>query len=635
MSAPPSTLSAIADSELKRIIDAIGLPVFVVNVGAGGSFRYAALNARHEQATGIAHEDVCGRTPQEVFGAEEARQLRRNYQRCIERRREIEYDEALHFRAELSYWHTVLAPIFDHQGRIVRILGTATPTSEKRRDQQALRYQNLLLSAQQETTPDGILVVDEQGRARTWNRRHLEIWQVDETLMQCADPARRIARFAHRVKDPDTFLEQVLHLYQHLEVSEAGREVEMADGRILERYTRGLEDESGRYWGRIWFFRDITARKMMGDALRQSEERFRQIAQHLHHEIFWMASPDGQSILYVSPIYEEIWGQPCAHLYDAPLSWLDAVIDGDARRIRRLLRRPITRHVDAQFRIRRGDGEERWIHLRAFPIRNRSGRVYRIGGVAEDITARRLAEEQAKRHQADLAHIARVSMAGELASGLAHELNQPLAAVVSYAQAGARMARQGSDPEMLSQTLEKIARQGLRAGEMIHRLRRLVRKSGPEKHPLDLNQLIRNVTALAEVTAQRHDVEIRLLLAYRLPLVKADSIQIEQVLFNLIQNGIDATASRRDRPRRLLIRSAHPAPQSVEVSVADTGPGLASELIGDSLFEPFITTKPEGMGLGLSISRTIIEAHSGRMQAANLPEGGARVTFTLPVLNGD
>jgi len=630
----PSVLSAAEGDELRRVIDAIGLPVFVVNVKPDGEFTYAALNARHERDTGIAQHTVYGLTPEDLFDADEARQIRNNYARCLRLHREIEYEEALHFPTGLSYWHTVLSPVFDDGGHIVRLLGTALPITQTRRTEEALRYQNVLLTTQQETTPDGILVVDQNGQVRSWNRQYLEIWHIDENLMTSVDNTHRLRIVAQRAQDPTAFLERALHLYRHLDESETGVEIALADGRSVERHSRGLEDENGRYWGRIWFFRDITARKAVENALRESEERFRQMAEHIHHEIFWMMSPNGQRLLYVSPAYEEIWGRPCGQLYTAPRSWLDAIVAEDRARMQRVARRRVNREFDEQFRIVRPDGGERWIHMRGFPIHSEDGRVYRIAGVAEDITPRRQAEEQAKRHQAELAHIGRLSLAGELASGLAHELNQPLAAMVSYAQAGARMARNGNDPTALIETLDKIAYQGLRAGDIIHRLRRLIRKSEPEKRAVNLNRLARYVSALAEVTARQHGVNIKLKPGPGLPLVYADSIQIEQVIFNLIQNGIDAIALANPKTRLVSIHTSRAGANAVQARVADTGPGLAPELDGDALFDPFFTTKPHGMGLGLSISRSIVTAHGGTLEARNDGNGGAVFAFTLPAVTG-
>ncbi len=266
------------------------------------------------------------------------------------------------------------------------------------------------------------------------------------------------------------------------------------------------------------------------------------------------------------------------------------------------------------------------------PIRDETGRAQGAVVVFRDISERLRAEEDARQHQADLAHMARLSTMGEMASGIAHELNQPLAAIVTNSQACVRMLESGlTDTDRLEDVLERIAGQADRAANIIRQLRRFVRKEEPERTRIDISRLIDGVVVLFEPEARKAGVELRLKLAEDLPRVPAQHIQIEQVILNLCRNAIEAMADLAPGlPRLLTVATAREGSGEVSVSVQDTGPGLLPE-VRDRLFDPFVTTKSKGMGLGLSISLGIIEAHRGRLHAHNGSRGGAMFRFVLPV----
>jgi C4-dicarboxylate-specific signal transduction histidine kinase len=219
---------------------------------------------------------------------------------------------------------------------------------------------------------------------------------------------------------------------------------------------------------------------------------------------------------------------------------------------------------------------------------------------------------------------------GEMTASIAHEINQPIAAVITNANAGVRwLGAQQPDLNEVRQALGRIVRDGTRAGEVIGRIRAHVKKMPPRRELLDINEAIREAIALTQTETQRNAVRLQSRLADDLPLVSADRVQLQQVMINLIINAVEAMAGAGDGPRELTIVSGIDDANDVAAEVQDTGPGLDPEKL-DRLFQSFYTTKPEGIGMGLAISRSIVEAHGGRLSAAANQPHGAVFRFTLP-----
>lgn len=241
------------------------------------------------------------------------------------------------------------------------------------------------------------------------------------------------------------------------------------------------------------------------------------------------------------------------------------------------------------------------------------------------------AQDTVRQHQADLAHVARLNTMGEMASGIAHELNQPLAAVTNYAGACQRMIQAGDiPPERLLQPLGGILAQAKRASEIIRRLRAFVRKQQPHKTEVNLDELIHDAVMLTQNTARQCGVQLLLDLGH-VPTIRVDAIQIEQVILNIVQNGIDAMRAIVSHNRQLVIHSSLNAEGHVQIDISDTGQGMDDSL-KQSVFDAFVTTKGDaGMGIGLSLCRSIIEAHGGRLWVESLPGQGATFSFTLPL----
>lgn len=281
---------------------------------------------------------------------------------------------------------------------------------------------------------------------------------------------------------------------------------------------------------------------------------------------------------------------------------------------------------------------------------HRSGRVLRLELTANyveyagramnclfirDVSRRKAEEERARAHQAELAHVARLATLGELAAGIAHELNQPLSAVVTFAEACLTRLQSGAaDPAELLSDLQDIIAQGQRAGDIIHRLRGFVRRRQTQAAAVDPNTVVRDVLALLRAELRLSQVEVRVELGRELPPVLADRIQIEQVLVNLLRNAIEALTAADGPTREIVISTRRADGARLEFAVADNGPGLRSEE-ADRVGEPFFTTKERGLGLGLSISNSIVEAHGGKLWAEANPGGGAVFHFTLPLATSD
>jgi len=419
-----------------------------------------------------------------------------------------------------------------------------------------------------------------------------------------------------------------------------------ADDRLARNLARALEAQSERASllarTRARCKIEIARRKLVERTLRDTEERFCQLVEY-GDDVFWLAEPDLRRILYVSPSYERIWGRPFRRLYTHPEDWLDAIHEDDRQRVREAFAATaIKGHGDEEYRVVRPDGTVRWVHDRRLPIRDGRGAVCRIAGIAGDITERKQREEaltrQVREQQAQLAHAQRLGTMGEIASLLAHELSQPLAAIANYVTGCVRQLRSrvGRRADLL-EMMEEAAAEALRGGEIIRHLWDFVHKRTPEREPADVNQLVRDVTRLIGVEADEKGIAIHLDLSVDLPRVEVDRVQVEQVLVNLIRNGLEAMHESDPETASLTVRTtmAGPdSPDSIEISVRDHGGGLPADLV-DAVFAPFVTTKPNGLGMGLSISRSIAEAHGGRVWLTADSNGATTARFTLPVVAGD
>ena len=347
--------------------------------------------------------------------------------------------------------------------------------------------------------------------------------------------------------------------------------------------------------------------------------------------ILWRADARTFQTTFVSKEAEKILGYPLESWVKVPGFWRDHIHPDDRERVESLSSQAIQEHRrhDFEYRMVVADGRTVWLR-NIVNVLVENGEPTELVGVTVDITPRKRAEFEADDLRRQLSYAGRVTSLGELAATLAHELNQPLGAIASNAEAlQVFMARVPPAVDRIPPILDDIVRDARRAGGVLHRIRTLLQKQVVERQPLDLARLVDEVVGLTRSYALARQIALAVDVEPGLPAPRGDAVEIQQVLINLMFNAMDAVMDRPPRERRIGVRVVSRAPV-VEVSVSDTGTGIPDGAAA-RLFDAFFTTKPEGMGMGLPICRTIIQSHGGDIRAENNPAGGATLRFTLPV----
>ncbi|MEI9976772.1 MAG: PAS domain-containing protein [Ignavibacteriota bacterium] len=389
-----------------------------------------------------------------------------------------------------------------------------------------------------------------------------------------------------------------------------------------------LRDPDGKVLRWYNLLTDIEDRKHAEQALRASEHHLRLIAETIP-VLVWRTRPDGE-IDYVNRRVLEYTGKPLEDFGDS--GWLRLLHPDDVDSTLRLWQHNTqTGHShQVAYRLRRADGVYRWFDVRGEPLRDGEGRVVQWYGICIDVEDSKRTEEALRSTQERLSVASQVATVGELAASIAHEVNQPLSAVVSNGNACLRwLSAQPPNMAKAVEAAERIVRDGKDAGEVVRRIRALFKRAAHEEVPLDLNEVIGEVLGLLRGEIVKRRVQVETELTRNLPPVIGDRVQLQQLILNLLLNGIEAMDPVRDHPKTLLIRTGRDGEDNALVEIRDSGVGLKDP---EAIFDAFFTTKENGMGMGLAICRTIVRAHNGRLWAATGEGPGATFCFTLPLL---
>jgi two-component system sensor kinase FixL len=388
-------------------------------------------------------------------------------------------------------------------------------------------------------------------------------------------------------------------------------------------------DADGAFEGYVGSCIDITDQKRVEEALRESEASLRVLLESTS-AIPWVADAQSWRITYVGPQATKLLGYPVDAWYEDGF-WSDHIHPEDREAAIAFCLEHSARDTDfeLEYRMLAADGHNVRLHdVVNVVAENGTPKVLR--GFLIDVTARRQAEEESRSLREQLVRVGRVSLMGELAASIAHEVNQPLCAIVSNAQAAQRLlAGEGFDLDEARLALQDIIQDGQRASAVISRIRGFLQQAPPKHAPLDVNDLIREVSALVRSEMARKGVALKLELAAELPPVLGDRVQLQQVILNLLTNGADAQDGAGREAPELVVRSAVDEAGAVTVAVQDFGVGLDPQTI-DRIFDAFVTAKPGHLGMGLAICKSLIAAHGGRIWASRNAGAGTTFRFTLP-----
>jgi PAS domain S-box-containing protein len=516
-------------------------------------------------------------------------------------------------------------PWRDERGNIVKWYGSHTDIEDRKQAEQARRRTEAYLSHAQRLSRVGSFGWTPSTGEIHWSEESFRIFEFDS----CVRPT--IEFILQRVHPEDVSLvRQAIDV-----VSEGERDLDfthrllMPDGSVKHVHvlSHAVRDASG-VMEVVGALMDVTAVKAAQDALRENEQRFRDYAETAS-DWLWESGPDHR-FTHISSRLKAAGYDPVGAI--GRTRWESAACIEEEAEEWQSHRATLDAHQPFRsftYRLARGDGSFLYVSTSGRPRFDVDGNFLGYRGAATDITAEvraSQAEEALNEARAELSHVTRVTTLGELAASIAHEVNQPLAAIVTNADASLRWLDRGRTEEA-RRSLERIISDADRASAVIHRTRQLSKKADPEKAHIEINDVINDAMLLIQSEAASHDVSLQLELASGLPTVFGDRVQLQQVIINLVMNGIEAMAGLTNA-RELLIRSGQCEADQVVVAVTDVGAGIDPQ-ITNKLFNAFFTTKPNGMGMGLSICRSIIEAHEGRLWASRNSGPGTTFHFKL------
>jgi len=527
-------------------------------------------------------------------------------------------------------WHLNRAvALRDAEGKILRFVGTCTDIEDLKQSEDNLRRAEEKTRLIIDTALDAVITMDAKGTITSWNKQAEVVfgWSNREAIGQ--QMSGMIIPEQHRMAHE--------HGLRHFLATGEGpilrRRIEItAVRRSGVEFPVELEISPvrlGQDWVFSAFIRDITDSKLAEEKLRESELNLRQMTETIP-EMLWSATPEG-AVDYCNTRVLDYSGFSAEEVMSN--SWTKLLHPDDVDQTLRTWTSCVASGAPYRVEVRifhAADRTYRWCVTSALPLLDQQGRILKWYGTVVDMHDWKRAQEELRNTQAELAHMTRVMTIGALTASIAHEINQPLVGIITNASTGLRMlAAEPPNIEGARETARRTIRDGNRASEVITRLRALFSKNAPTTEAVDLNEATREVIALSLGELQKSRVILRLELADDLPPVKGDRVQLQQVIMNLLRNASDAMSGVDDRPRQLVIKTGPEGADRVCLTVQDTGLGFDPQAM-DRLFEAFYTTKNDGMGIGLSVSRSIIEGHQGRLWATLNDGPGATFSFSIP-----
>ena len=608
---------AKSEAELRTIIDAI--PQLIVSLRADGTFLSA--NQAVLDYTGLTKEEVRTESFGDVFHPEDTERLRDQRDLAISRGVPFEYERRVRRKDGQYRWFLIqYNPLRDQRRELIRWYAAGTDIDDRKRAEDALRASEHELRQMVDSVPGMIAVANSAGQQEYANKRFLDFTGTTVEELRGFDGLNLLIH-------PD---EREMVINEWLRCSALGQPLEL-DHRLkrfdgVYRWVRvrvdPLLDDRGRIVRWYGLLTDIDDQRRAEEALRDSEQHLRLLVETIPALVSRTTAegaPDYVNRRIVDYTGQELeqTGWHVFHPDDRNSHWQKfrhALESGEP--------------WEDTYRLRRADGEYRWFHERSEPLLDRSGRVVCWYFVSVDVNDNREMEEALRSTRRKLSAAMQIATVAEMSASIAHEINQPLASVVTNAHACQTwLSHDPPNLERAQATLERIIRDGHSAAEVVRRIRALFKEAAPVKAPLDINQIVAEVLRVLSDELRDNSIVVETELAVDLPRIAGDHVQIQQTLINLVHNATEAMAVLIARPKSLVVRSRREGDHLL-VEVRDFGVGIKDPTL---VFEPFFTTKESGMGMGLSISRSIVEAHGGRIWATANEDAGTTISFTLPL----
>jgi PAS domain S-box-containing protein len=587
----------------------------------------------------------------------------------LDRDRPIKLElEALHKDGSLRWIETRAKPVYDDKGNFKGIIGVSRDITERKQLENQLKEAHYELERKVQLRTKELVMANEQLLKEIEERKRAEEslteaelryrtvadftydWEywidADGNFLYVSPSSERITGYKAEefIKNP-TLLKKVITkedqqrwIEEHTAPKrEMPHELQFrirtknGEERWIDHVCQPVTDEKGNFLGHRASNRNITHRKKIEEELKMKKQSLAE-AQRIAHLGNWDWNIVTNELYWSDEIYR-IFGlapQEFGATYEA---FLDTVHPDDRALVERSVDEALqdNKPYSIDHRIVLPDGSIRIVHEQAEVMRDDSGQAIQMAGTVHDITEQKKAEEDRRQLREELTHVSRVTTIGTLAGALAHEINQPLTAIMSNTQAALRFLNtEKPNLDELREILSDIVDDTARSSDVIHQLRDFMKKGEIEATPLDINETIQEVINLTQRDAESRNIAIKLHTGKNLPEAIGDKVQLQQVILNLVINGFDSMMYQEVGSRELVIRTNLDKDNKIHVAVCDKGIGIEEKKL-EEIFEPFVSTKPEGMGLGLSINRYIINAHNGHMWATNNPDHGATVHFTLPV----